>query len=261
MIESFMVAANEAVASLYVVKKQPFLYRNHKPPQPEKISRLRSNLALMDITTTIDPNNPTPQAYQEHINLLKDRDDFAILGPLFLRSMEKALYEVHNYGHFGLGSKCYTHFTSPIRRYCDLIVHRTLKAWLHQEQANDDLKVWEKFEEIALQCNETEIIAFDAENAVIAYRTAEYMAQHIGEQYEAIIVTITNFGFFVELPNRISGLVHISTLEDDFYEANELKNNLIGQRTKKVYRLGQKVQVEVTQADAQQRKIDFIVVA
>ena len=261
MIESFMVAANETVARSYQSTKQPFLYRNHKSPQVEKVNRLRSNLALMGVKIMIDPDNPTPQSYQTEITTLKHRDDFAILGPLFLRSMEKALYEVHNVGHFGLGSTCYTHFTSPIRRYCDLMVHRAIKAWLRNETVVADPARWERFEKIAHQCNETEMIAFDAENAVIAYRTAEYMAQRIGHQYEGVIVTITNFGFFVELKNRISGLVHISTLEDDFYEPNELKNNLIGQRTKKVYRLGQTVLVQVVQADAQQRKIDFTIVS
>ena len=202
-----------------------------------------------------------PTSMQKILSQLKDTPNVELFSNMLLRSMQKAVYQKDNIGHFGLGSTCYTHFTSPIRRYPDLIVHRLLREYLFNNKIDKEtVNYWNaNLDYIAANSSEREQAAVEAEREVDDMKMAEYMENHIGEVYEGIISTVTNFGLFISLPNMIEGLVHTSTLEGDYFNYVTELFALIGNNTKKMYRLGDKVRVKCVAASKENRTIDFII--
>lgn len=262
LIEDFMIAANETVASHIYNMDLPFIYRVHDVPKPEKVDEFLTLVKLLGYRLHGNFNSLTPKSMQVILDQLKDKKEFDILSSLLLRSMRKAEYSKDNIGHFGLASKAYTHFTSPIRRYPDLVVHRLLKTYLFkQDLSMTTIQTMENsLVEIAQHSSEREVAAVDAERDVDDMKMAEYMEDHIGEEYEGIITTITNFGFFVQLPNLIEGLVHVQTLKGDYYTYIPELLSMIGKSTKKQYRLGDKVRVKCVAASKENSMVDFEIV-
>ena len=259
LIEDFMIAANETVANHIYQMDLPFLYRVHDTPKPEKIEEFMNLVSILGYKLHGRINDFSPLAIQNILEQLKDKKEFDILSSLLLRSMRKAQYSKDNIGHFGLASKAYTHFTSPIRRYPDLVVHRLLKKYLiENDMSMTTIQTLENnLVEIAQHSSEREVAAIDAERDVLDMKMAEYMEEHIGEEYEGTIDTITNFGFFVQLPNLVEGLVHVQTLKGDYYNYIPELLAMIGKNTKKMYRLGDKVKVKCIGASKETSMIDF----
>lgn len=262
LIEDFMIAANETVATHIYNLDLPFIYRVHENPKPDKIEEFFNLVKLLGYKLHGKFNNLTSKTMQNVLGELKDKNEFTILSTLLLRSMRKAEYRKENLGHFGLASKAYTHFTSPIRRFPDLEVHRLLKTYLVKNDLS--MTTINNLENslviIAQQSSEREVAAQNAERDVLDMKMAEYMERHIGEEYEGMITTITSFGFFVELPNLIEGLVHVNTLKGDYYNYIPELCAMIGKATKKQYRLGDKVKIKVVAASKETSLIDFEVV-
>lgn len=262
LIEDFMIAANETVASHIYNMDLPFIYRVHGTPNSEKIDDFVNLVKLLGYELQTKVTDLTPISMQKLLNELSDKEEFSILSSMLLRSMKKAEYSKDNIGHFGLGSKAYTHFTSPIRRFPDLTVHRLLKKYLvEKDMSIPTINYYdEALVEIAEHSSEKEVGSVNAERDVLDMKMAEYMESHIGEIYDGMISTVTNFGFFVELPNLVEGLVHVSTLKGDYYHYIPEKLSLIGQNTKKQYRIGDMVRVKVTAASKATAMIDFEIV-
>jgi len=262
LIEDFMIAANETVATHIYNMDLPFIYRVHDVPKPEKIDEFLTLVRLLGYRLHGNFNSLTPKSMQNILDQLRDKKEFDILSSLLLRSMRKAEYSKENIGHFGLASKAYTHFTSPIRRYPDLVVHRLLKTYLFkQDLSMTTIQTMENsLVEIAQHSSEREVAAVDAERDVDDMKMAEYMEDHIGEEYDGIITTITNFGFFVQLPNLVEGLVHVQTLKGDYYTYIPELLSMIGKSTKKQYRLGDKVRVKCVAASKENSMVDFEIV-
>ena len=259
LIEDFMIAANETVATHIFNMNLPFLYRVHDVPNVEKVDKFLKMVSLLGYKLTGKVKDLTPISMQKLLNQLKDVPQYKILSSMLLRSMRKAVYQRENIGHFGLGSKCYTHFTSPIRRYPDLEVHRLLRKYLYENQINEETIDYYQanLDIIATQSSEREQAAVDAEREVMDMKMAEYMESHIGEEYEGIITGVENFGFFVELDNMVEGLVHVNSLKGDYYNYVEELLCLIGQNTKKRYTMGDRVKVKCVGASKEARTIDF----
>ncbi len=260
LIEDFMIAANETVASHIYNMNLPFIYRVHAEPKAEKIDNFIHLVNMLGYNLKGKYTNLKPTGMQRIIEQIDDKPEKKILSELLLRSMAKAVYSKDNIGHFGLGSSCYTHFTSPIRRYPDLMVHRLLRTYLFEHHIdNETIDYWnENLDFIALNSSNREQAAVEAEREVDAMKMAEYMESHIGETFFGTISTITNFGMFVQLDNLIEGLVHINTLEGDYFTYIPEMFSLVGQNTKKRYRLGEKVKVKCIGASKQTKTIDFI---
>ncbi len=259
LIEDFMIAANETVATHIFNMNLPFVYRVHDVPNVEKVDKFLRMVSLLGYKLTGKVKDLTPISMQKLLNQLKDVPQYKILSSMLLRSMRKAVYQRENIGHFGLGSKCYTHFTSPIRRYPDLEVHRLLRKYLYENQINEETIDYYQanLDIIATQSSEREQAAVDAEREVMDMKMAEYMESHIGEEYEGIITGVENFGFFVELDNMVEGLVHVNSLKGDYYNYVEELLCLIGQNTKKRYTMGDRVKVKCVGASKEARTIDF----
>lgn len=259
LIEDFMIAANETVALHIYNMDLPFIYRVHDVPNSEKIDDFVNLVKLLGYELQTKVTDLTPIAMQKLLQELEGKEEFEILSSMLLRSMKKAIYSKDNIGHFGLGSKAYTHFTSPIRRFPDLTVHRLLKKYLieHDLTMNTISYYESALVDIAEHSSEMEVASVNAERDVLDMKMAEYMESHIGEIYEGMISTVTNFGFFVELPNLIEGLVHVSTLKGDFYNYLPEKLALIGKESKKQYRIGDKVWVKVVSSSKETAMIDF----
>ncbi|HOP65800.1 MAG TPA: RNB domain-containing ribonuclease, partial [Bacilli bacterium] len=259
LIEDFMIAANESVAERFSYLDLPFIYRVHDIPDSEKISKFLNLIKILGYQVTSRKNDFSNKGLQNLLEELSDKKEFAILSSLLLRSMKKAVYQTDNIGHFGLASKMYCHFTSPIRRYPDLTVHRLIRLFLLENKINMETinAVNSDLDEIALQCSEREQAAEKAERDVEDMKMAEYMESHIGETFHGVISTITTYGFFVELDNLIEGLVHINSLKGDYYVYVEDLLSLIGQNTKKTYRLGDEVDVKLVGASKETSMIDF----
>lgn len=258
LIEDFMIAANETVATHISNMDLPFIYRVHDLPNAEKIEDFSNLIKQMGYQIHTNLNKITPVTMQKLLNEFRDKDEFVILSDMLLRSMKKAIYSTNNIGHFGLASKNYTHFTSPIRRFPDLTVHRLLRTYLFEnridmETVNFNAKY---LIDVADHSSETEVNSVEAEREVLDMKMAEYMESHIGEEYEGIISGVTNFGMFVELDNLIEGLVHISTL-DGFYTYVPEMLSLISANKKNKYRIGDRVKIVVTNANKNQGIIDF----
>lgn len=258
LIEDFMIAANETVATHISNMDLPFIYRVHDLPNAEKIEDFSNLIKQMGYQIHTNLSKITPVTMQKLLNEFRDKDEFVILSDMLLRSMKKAIYSTNNIGHFGLASKNYTHFTSPIRRFPDLTVHRLLRTYLFENRIDmETINFNAKYLiDVAEHSSETEVNSVEAERDVLDMKMAEYMESHIGEEYEGIISGVTNFGMFVELDNLIEGLVHISTL-DGFYTYVPEMLSLISANKKNKYRIGDKVKIIVTNANKNQGIIDF----
>lgn len=258
LIEDFMIAANETVATHISNMDLPFIYRVHDLPNAEKIEDFSNLIKQMGYQIHTNLSKITPVTMQKLLNEFRDKDEFVILSDMLLRSMKKAIYSTNNIGHFGLASKNYTHFTSPIRRFPDLTVHRLLRTYLFENRIDmETINFNAKYLiDVAEHSSETEVNSVEAERDVLDMKMAEYMESHIGEEYEGIISGVTNFGMFVELDNLIEGLVHISTL-DGFYTYVPEMLSLISANKKNKYRIGDKVKIVVTNANKNQGIIDF----
>ena len=259
LIEDFMISANETVANHIFQMDLPFIYRVHEDPKPEKVEEFMNLVKILGYKLDGISSGFTPKTMQKILSQLKGKKEFDILSSLLLRTMRKAEYSRDNVGHFGLSSKAYTHFTSPIRRYPDLEVHRLLKRYLvNNDMSMTTIQTLENsLVEIATHSSERERAAVDAEREVLDMKMAEYMEDHIGEEFDGVISTITNFGFFVALPNLIEGLVHVQTLKGDYYSYIPELLSMIGKSTKKTYRLGDKVRVKCISASKANSMVDF----
>lgn len=259
LIEDFMIAANETVATHIFNMNLPFIYRVHDVPNVEKVDKFLKMVSLLGYKVTGKVKDLTPISMQRLLEQLKDVPEYKILSSMLLRSMRKAVYQRENIGHFGLGSKCYTHFTSPIRRYPDLEVHRLLRKYLYENQINEETIDYYQanLDIIATQSSEREQAAVDAEREVMDMKMAEYMEGKIGEEFDGVITGVENFGFFVELDNMVEGLVHINSLKGDYYNCVPELLCLIGQNTKKRYTIGDSVKVKCVGASKEARTIDF----
>ena len=259
LIEDFMIAANETVATHIYNMDLPFIYRVHDVPKPEKVDDFMNLVNILGYKLKGNIHELTPKSMQNILDQLAGKKEFEILSSLLLRSMRKAEYSKDNIGHFGLASRAYTHFTSPIRRFPDLVVHRLLKKYLvEQDMSMTTIQTLDNsLVDIAQHSSEREVAAVDAERDVLDMKMAEYMEGHIGEEYDGIINTITNFGFFVELPNLVEGLVHVQTLKGDYFTYVPDLLAMIGKSTKKTYRLGDKVRVKCVAASKETSMVDF----
>lgn len=262
LIEDFMIAANETVATHISNMDLPFIYRVHALPNTEKIEDFLNLVKILGYTIETSINEITPKTMQRLLGELKDKPEFPILSSLLLRSMKKAEYSKTNIGHFGLASTDYTHFTSPIRRFPDLTVHRLLKTYLVDKDFSMGTINYldSSLVAIAEHSSEREVASINAERDVNDMKMAEYMESHIGETYTGIISSVTNFGFFVELENLIEGLVHVNTLKGDYYNYVPELLALIGKSTKKTYRVGDTVTIKVINASKETAMIDFEIV-
>ena len=258
IIEDFMLIANETVATDYFWQEIPFVYRIHDRPDSEKIKKLSTFINNFGYTLHIGTDEIHPKELQKLLMKIEGSEEEALISRLTLRSMKQAKYTTMNTGHFGLAANHYCHFTSPIRRYPDLQIHRIIKENLRGRLNEKRLEHYAKIlEEVCKQSSTTERRAEEAERETIKLKKVEYMEAHIGETFEGVISGIMEWGFFVELPNTVEGLVRITSLQDDYYHFIEDSYELVGEWSNKRYKLGQKVKVCVENADKIMRTIDF----
>lgn len=261
LIEDFMIAANECVATHIYFMNLPFIYRIHETPDEEKIRSFLGFVSGLGYHVNGDLRDLRPKAVQNMVSQLENKPEYKILSSLLLRSMKKAVYSPENLGHYGLASDCYTHFTSPIRRYPDTTVHRLLHTYLFDGKADmPTVRKWEeKLVYIADHSSERERASVDCEREVDDMKMAEYMEKHIGESFEGMISSITSFGMFVELDNLIEGLVPLRDM-DDFFHFDEEHLTLTGEKSHVKYSIGERVIVKVVRASKEEKTIDFEVV-
>lgn len=259
IIEDFMIAANECVATHVKWLETPSMYRIHEAPEPKKVREFARIAKTLGYTFQGGIQSVYPAQFSNLLKEAKGQENYSVLSSFMLRSMQKARYDNRCMGHFGLALKEYLHFTSPIRRYPDLVVHRMLKKYVFTQCENPDkMKKDEAWcEDAANQASIRERIAVDTEREVDDMKKAEYMEKYIGCIYDGIISGITKFGIFVELDNTVEGLVHVSTLMDDYYHYDDTMKALIGEHTANIYRMGQKVRVKCVAANRFKREIDF----
>ncbi|MCM3397197.1 ribonuclease R [Oceanobacillus profundus] len=259
LIEEFMLAANETVAEHFHWLDVPFIHRIHEDPDEGKLEKFFEFLAGLGISVKGTANEVHPQALQKVLESIEGEPEEMIVSKLMLRSMKQAKYDPQGIGHFGLATEFYTHFTSPIRRYPDLIVHRLIRTYLiNQQMDRDTQKHWkENLPEIARHTSERERRAVDAERDTDDLKKAEFMKDKIGEEFTGVISSVMNFGMFVELENTIEGLVHVSYLTDDYYHFDERSHALIGERTANIYRIGDEVEVKVVSVNTDEHTVDF----
>lgn len=259
IIEEFMLACNETVAEHFYWLGTPFVYRIHEEPDSEKMETFGEFVHNLGYHLK-GAGRIHPKALQELLARVKGTREERVLSTMMLRSLQKARYSHENSGHFGLAAKYYCHFTSPIRRYPDLIIHRIMKEYIKGRLTEERIQAYnEDLPETARQCSERERAAEEAERETEDLKKVEYMKAHEGEVFEGIISNVTAFGFFVELDNTVEGLVRMSSLEDDYYIFDEKRYYLIGERTKKIYRVGDALEVRLAKADMASRQIDFTV--
>lgn len=257
LIESFMLAANETVAEHFNKRNVPFIYRIHEQPKEEKMQRFFDFASALGIVVRGTKGTITPKDLQKVIENVEDKPESAVINTMLLRSMQQARYSEDNFGHYGLAAEYYTHFTSPIRRYPDLIVHRLIRSY-GQDPSEANQTYWEnELPEIAEHSSKMERRAVEAEREVDAMKKAEYMMDKVGEEFEGIISSVVKFGLFIELPNTIEGLIHINELKQDYFHFIENHLALVGERTGLTFKIGQKVRVKVIKADPEERAIDF----
>lgn len=263
IIEDFMLMANETVAQEYCTEEIPFVYRTHDNPDPEKVESLLTLLHNQGVKIQKAREEITPKEIQQIIESIEGLPNEAMISRLVLRSMKQAKYTTECSGHFGLAAKYYCHFTSPIRRYPDLQIHRIIKDNLRGRLMREGRTEHyaEILDEVARQSSVCERRADEAERESDKLKKAEYMSYHLGEEFEGIISGVTGWGLYVELPNTVEGLVHVNTLRDDYYVFNQESYELCGEMTKKVYKLGDKVRVRVADADKMLKTVDFELVS
>ena len=260
IIEEFMLCANETVAEHFFWMEVPFLYRVHEEPKMEDVLDVNKFLQAFGYNIKGLSNHVHAKAYQNVVEQVAGKPEEMMINTVMLRSMQHARYDVEALGHFGLAAQYYSHFTSPIRRYPDLAIHRMIKELLHNEDRLDEKRVTilkEKMKHYAEQASVREKIAEEAERESVELKKIEYMKPYVGDVFQAKISGVTNFGIFVQLDNSVEGLAHISTLIDDFYQFQPESYSLIGEHTRKVYRLGQDIKVRLTRVSVEDRQIDF----
>lgn len=261
IIEEFMLKANETVAGHFHWLKKPFIYRVHERPDESKLHAFLEFINNFGYRVKGTSQSIRPRALQQLLDEVRGEPEETVISTVLLRSMKQARYDPQNEGHFGLSAEFYTHFTSPIRRYPDLIVHRLIRDAISGNLVDEREEKWqEKLQEIAIHSSERERIAVDAERETDDLKKAEYMLDKIGEEFTGLVSGVTAFGMFVELPNTVEGLVHISYLTDDYYHFHEKQYALVGERTGNTYRIGDEIAVRVISVNVEERSIDFEVV-
>ena len=261
LIEEFMLIANETVAEHFYWQQLPFVYRTHEKPDLEKLKKLTQFIRNYGYAIKGRGDEIHPKELQKLLDQIDGTDEEMMISRLTLRSMQRAEYRTECLGHFGLACNFYCHFTSPIRRYPDLQVHRIIKEQLHGMLTERRIRRYEGLlPEVAKRSTKMERRADEAEREVDKLKKAEYMHDHLGEIFEGVISSVTSWGFYVELPNTVEGLVHISKLEGDFYTYHEGQNMIMGEQHGKRFVLGQKVTVCVDSADLSIRAVDFSLV-
>ncbi len=259
IIEDFMLIANETVAEDYYWQQIPFLFRTHDNPDPEKMKGLAAFIGSFGYTIRFHNGEIYPKEVQKLLVKAEDTPEEGLISRLALRSMKQAKYTVENTGHFGLAAKYYTHFTSPIRRYPDLQIHRIIKENLKGGMKEKRVRHYEKLlPSVAAETSALERRADEAERETVKLKKCEYMSRHIGEEYEGVISGITSWGIYVELPSTVEGFIRITELGDDYYIFDETSYELHGEMTGKLYKLGQTIRIQVAGVDRQARTIDFI---
>lgn len=258
IIEDFMLAANETIAEYYYWQQVPFVYRNHEKPDNDRMKALVEFLTNFGYSIKLSKDEVHPKELQKLLGRIEGTPEEAMISRVTLRSMKRAEYTPECLGHFGLAAKYYTHFTSPIRRYPDLQIHRIIKSCINGKMSKKNIEHFKKIlPQITKDCSTFERRADEAERDTEKLKKAEYMRSRIGEEFVGVISGITNFGIYVELPNTIEGLIHVSTMGDDHYIYNEESYSMTGEKTRKTYKLGQPVKVRVEGADKISRTIDF----
>ena len=259
LIEEFMIAANRIVAAEMSWRELPYIYRVHEQPDLDRMQQFNEFIHNFGYRLKGVKNGVHPRALQEILEDVRGTKEEKIIETVMLRSLKKAVYSEKNIGHFGLGITHYSHFTSPIRRYPDLTAHRIIKETITEgylsDQRQDELDT--ELPKIADHCSLQERRAMDAERDSVDLKKIEFMEDKIGEEFEGIISGITGFGIFIELENTVEGLVHIKNLRDDYYHYDEEKYHLIGERTKKIYRIGDEVRIKVAKVNRDERELDF----
>ena len=260
IIEQFMLTANETVAEKFYWLEAPFIYRVHEVPDEEKIDELNKFLWNLGYKIKGNKDNIHPKAFAEVLEKVKGKPEERVVSNLILRTLKVARYEAENKGHFGIASKYYCHFTSPIRRYPDLFIHRIISKYLEENYQLKESEI-EKYSSQAVKyaerSSEREKIAQKVERDADAIKKAEYMQSKIGKEYDGIISSITSFGMFVELPNTVEGLIHFDDLGNEYFIYDEEKKTLQGEKSKKIYKIGDSIKVRVIFADKLTRKVDF----
>ncbi len=255
IIEEFMLAANEAVATFLSDRSLPLLYRVHEPPNEEKLLAFQAFLAHFNIGMVLDGDAVHPSTLQTALEAVRGRPEERMINQSLLRSMKQARYSAENLGHFGLASDCYCHFTSPIRRYPDLVVHRILRRALDGRGVSSPAKGLEELGEITSQ---RERRAMEAEREIVALKRCQVMSDKVGEVFEACVADVQPFGIFVELKDIfVEGLVHVTALTDDFYEFDEALHRLVGQRRRRIFRIGDPLMVQLVKVNLERRELDF----
>ena len=258
IIEDFMLLANETVAEEYYWRELPFVYRTHEAPDDEKIRTLATFINNFGYSMHVGVNEIRPKEIQKLLAKVENTPEEALISRLALRSMKQARYTPENTGHFGLAANYYTHFTSPIRRYPDLQIHRIIKDNLRGRMNQEKIEHYQSIlPDVTKHSSEMERRAEEAERETVKLKKVEYMQEHIDEVFEGVISSITKWGMYVELPNTVEGLVHVVNMMDDHYEYDAEHYRMIGMRTRKTYKLGQKILVRVLDADRLMRTIDF----
>jgi len=262
LIEEFMLAANETIAEHFHWMKLPFVYRIHEDPDEAKLNQFLEFITNFGYVVKGTSNSVHPRALQELLESVKGESEEAVINTMMLRSLKQAKYDPGNAGHFGLAAEFYTHFTSPIRRYPDLIVHRLIRTYLIEgKTGRKTVEKWEeKLPEITKHSSEMERRAEDAERETDELKKVQYMEDKVGEEYSGIISSVTNFGLFVRLPNTIEGLVHVSYLTDDYYHFDQSNYIMTGERTANTFRIGDEIEVRVANVNVDERVIDFEVI-
>ncbi len=262
LIEEFMLLANETVAEHFHWMNVPFIYRIHEDPNMEKLQRFLEFITNFGYTVKGTANDIHPRALQNILEEVQGTPEETVISTVMLRSMKQAKYDPASLGHFGLSTEFYTHFTSPIRRYPDLIVHRLIRTYLIEGKVDEETRSkWaESLPNIAEHASNMERRAVEAERETDELKKAEFMLDKIGEEYDGMISSVTNFGMFVELPNTIEGLVHVSYMTDDYYRYDEKHYAMIGERTGNVYRIGDEITVRVVNVNKDERSIDIEIV-
>ncbi|MGL4520980.1 MAG: ribonuclease R [Bacilli bacterium] len=262
LIEEFMLAANETIAEHFDRLKIPFIYRVHEEPKEDKLERFFEFITRFGIVMKGKADEIHPRALQEVLERVAGTKEEMLISTVMLRSMKQARYAPESLGHFGLSTEYYTHFTSPIRRYPDLIVHRLIRTYLIEKKKDPaTIAFWAaELDDISDHTSNCERRAVEAERETDELKKAEYMAQHIGDIFEGIVSSVTNFGMFVELPNTIEGMVHVSMLVDDYYHFDERNYAMVGERTNRRFTIGDEITVRVVKVNTDERAIDFEVV-
>jgi len=259
LIEEFMLLANETVAAHLDQHGAPALYRVHEPPDVLKVAEFEEFVSGLGYSLAAPADGPRPRHFQKLVQRIHGKPEEKPIAFLLLRTMQKARYDPANLGHFGLAASCYTHFTSPIRRYPDLVVHRALRELRHGRMTEERLaELGEALPEIARHTSDRERRADEAERELVQWKKVRFMADKVGDEFDGYVTGVAPFGLFVELTEHfVEGLVHVSSMADDYYRYLERGHTLSGENTHRVYRLGDHVRVQVVRVDQERRQIDL----